>query len=94
MGGYQRAHKVISARVEDLLIGGRVVAFVEHQRNRLAVAGQRLITRGEFFQHLGKGEAIVLIAGVDLPQQRHVKIHAHQQSASPTMRKSVRLLLA
>ena len=80
VGGYQRAHEVEAAGVEDLLIAGGVVALVEDQGDGLAVARQGAIAVGEFLQDLGKGEAIVLVARVDLPEQGDMKIDADQQS--------------
>ena len=79
VGGHQRADKVEAAVVEDLLIADRVVALIEHQGDGLAVAGQGLVASGQFLQGLRESDAIVLIAGVDFPQQGHVKIDAHQQ---------------
>src|SRR5258708_6088144 len=64
---YQGADKVKTTAVEELLIAGRVVALIKHQGDGLAVAGQGLIALGELFQDLDKGDAVVLIAGVNLP---------------------------
>ncbi len=68
-----------AAAVEELLIAGRVVTLIKDQGDGLAVAGQRLIALGEFLQDLDKGDAVVLIAGVNFPQQGDVKVDTHQQ---------------
>jgi len=66
--------------VENFLIAGRVVALIKDQGDGLAVAGQGLIALGEFFQYLDKGDAVVLIAGINLPQQGDVKVEAHSRA--------------
>jgi hypothetical protein len=76
---YQGADKVETTAVEELLIAGRVVALIKDQGDGLAVAGQGLIALGEFLQDLDKGDAVMLIAGVNLPQQGDMKVDAHQQ---------------
>src|SRR5207302_9478822 len=68
VGRYQRTNKMEAAGVENLLIAGGVVALIKDQGDGLAMAGQSLVPLGEFLQGLGKGEAVMLIARIDLPQ--------------------------
>lgn len=82
MGGDERAGEMEPAAVENLLVADGVVALIKDQGDGLAVAGQRLIAEGQFLQGLGERQAVMLIARVDLPQQRDVKIHTHQQGQS------------
>src|SRR6266566_3147566 len=68
VGRYQRTNKMEAAGVENLLVAGGVVALIKDPGHGLAMAGQSLVPPGEFLQGLGKGDAVMLIARIDLPQ--------------------------
>src|SRR5947207_194973 len=68
VGGYQRTNEMEMASVQNLLIGGGVVALIKDQGDGPAMAGQNLVSLGEFLQGLGKSDAVKLIVRIDLPQ--------------------------
>ena len=68
VGRYQRTNEMEMASVKNLLIGGGVVALIKDQGDGAAMAGQNLVPLGEFLQGLGKGDAVMLIARIDLPE--------------------------
>jgi hypothetical protein len=78
--GHERTDQVIGRLVRGLDVRFRVVALVEDQRDVLLQARQQLpMAACQGGQDLGEGDAVRLIARMDLPEQGDVEVGRNHQ---------------
>ena len=79
LGRYQRADEVKRGLVHLLEILGGVVPLVEDQRDVGNPAREILAPSHEFIRHTLESDAVVLISGVGVMEERDVAVRCDQQ---------------
>ena len=79
LGGHQRPNKMVGRVVQFFEVFRRIVSLIENQGDVLAFSAEHLVARDQFIQNPAEGDRVVLVALVDLGEERNMKIPGNQQ---------------